>query len=144
MQVGPGVALTFLYYFAITLAIVTPLSHRLGGEVPVPLGINLVIGLIAGGMGAYFNRAKTVELPFKIKQKRLREEVERRLGNLGYSAVAEDCPLGAEWTMYRRSPLRQLFSGTIYLKIEAQCLTISSRAAQVRQLQAQLESLLQP
>lgn len=142
MQTGPGAALTFLYYFAITVAIVTPLSMRLGGSVVVPFWLNPAIGVIAGGLGAYFNRSTTVELPFSIKQKRLREELDRRLNNLGYSAVDGECPLGADWTMYRRSPLRQLFSGTIYVKLEPQHLILSSRAAQVRQLRAQLQPLL--
>ena len=76
MQFGPGLLVTFLYYFSSTAVIFTLVVSRgmgLGTETGIPQAIGVAGGLLAGGIGAYFNRTVSWALPLKHKKKTLIE-----------------------------------------------------------------------
>ena len=132
---GPGAIATFLYYFATTTLIMTILSLQFGlaQEFRVPLIVNPIIGLVGGTLGAYFNRSITISVPFK-NRKTFQRELDSILEKMGYS---RDGDLD-DWLVYRRSSIRQIFSGKIYVKLEEGLAMFSSRSVHVQALLRQL------
>lgn len=138
MPTGPGFLPTFLYYFALTTLVMTMLSTQgvgLDSATGVPFIVNPAVGVLAGLLGAYFNRTVTLSVPFQNKKTFLRT-LEASLGEMGYELAAEM----EEWKVYRRSPLRQVFSGKVYVKLEPGKATISSRSVHIRQLRQRLDT----
>jgi len=143
---GPGPAFTFLYYFAGTAAVTTFLALKILGlplDTGIPNQFGLLFGAIGGTLGTVFNRTTTLKLPYRSRRQ-FQPTLEDALAVMGYAATdlppllaeREDCEAIA---VYRRSALRQLFSGRIYVYFGAKAATISSRAIHVRRLNRQLE-----
>lgn len=142
---GPGPAFTFLYYFAGTAAVTTFLALKILGlplETGIPNQFGLLFGAIGGTLGTIFNRTTTLELPYPSRRQ-FQSTLEDALTTMGYTATdlppllaeREDCDRLA---VYRRSALRQLFSGRIYVYFGAKAATVSSRAVHIRRLNRQL------
>lgn len=136
MQFGPGIAATFLYYFsstAVVLAFVVSRSLGIGIDTGLPQQFGVIGGLIAGILGAYFNRTVSFTVPVQ-SQKKFLNELESQLSQLGYEQVAEE---EGVYT-YQRSSLSKWFSGRIFVQLEEKQATIASRAITVRGLKKQL------
>lgn len=99
-------------------------------ETGFPQGVALVGGLIAGSLGAYFNRTTSFTVPMQNRQKSL-ADLETVLNQMGYTQTEE-----AEGVkIYDRSSWSKWVSGKIYVCLENKTATIASRAATIRQLQ---------
>lgn len=135
---------TFIYYFASTTLIGTLASGQalhLGlSEGPTPLLLGLPLGLLAGFVGAYYNRTTTLEIPFgslKVYQPQL----EQTLKNLGFEKV--DLPKESAidgYEVYQRKGLRHWFSGSVLVGWRDKQVCLFSRARITRQLKYLLQS----
>ncbi|MBF2001184.1 MAG: hypothetical protein IGS38_10740 [Synechococcales cyanobacterium M58_A2018_015] len=150
MDFGPGFLPTFLYYFtstAVICAFVVSRALGVGLDSSIPQEIGAAGGVVAGLLGAYFNRTVTytVSVP---SQKKFLNYLETLLEQMGYRrAVAEsdetesESATAAESTdlrVYERSSFSKWFSGKIYVQLDAKSVTIASRAVTIRQLRRQL------
>lgn len=140
MQFGPGLLVTFLYYFSSTAVIFTLVASRgmgLGTETGIPQAIGVAGGLLAGGLGTYFNRTVSWVLPLKNKKKPL-IELENVLTQMGYENVSE--ALGeSNVKVYDRTSFSKWVSGKVYVQTEPDQVTIASRASTIRRLQQVLK-----
>jgi hypothetical protein len=136
MQFGPGVLPTFLYYFTATSLIVGFVTIRglhLAPETGVPQVVGAIAGLIAGGLGAYFNRTATLTVSVQSKKKFL-NQLESTLSQMGYQkTVEEDEVFTFERSAGTLSPSR------IYVQLEGETATIASRARILRQVKQAIE-----
>jgi hypothetical protein len=135
---GPGFGLTFLYYFSGIALVTTFLAVKtlgVGLETGIPNQFGLAFGAIGGVLGATFNRSKILNVPFKSK-KVFDRKLDAALTAMGYT---EDPNANLEGIqVYRRSTIRQLFSGKIYVLVDDQQARISSRASHIRGLRRKL------
>ena len=134
---GPGITPTFLYYFLGAFAVCTGLATQalhvsIGTGIPSQLG--LILGILGGVVGTYFNRSTQVTLPYKgIKQ--LKNYLEPTLTEMGYTLQqSEDDVL-----IYQRDQIRQWLSGRIYIYLQGKTATIMSRALHIRDLKKRLK-----
>lgn len=137
---GPENSLTFLYYFGTTTLITMGLASavlKLSPTSAIPNQLGLVMGLVGGCLGLYFNRSITLKQPIK-GHKVFLNQISQPLANLGYSQVDDDS-LSADVVMYSRSKLRGLLSGKIYIRLEPKTAYITSRAVHIRGLKQQLK-----
>ena len=135
---GPGFLPTFLYYFLGTTLVATLLAVKALGTEFNLVGANqlgLLIGLLGGGLGAYFNRSVTLEIPFKSK-KAFFKTLNQALADMGYGSISD---LKEEVIVYQRPPLRQLFSGKIFVQISGGVATLSSRSIHINRLKQRLK-----
>jgi len=133
MQSGPGFAATFLYYFATTGVIFTLVAMQglgLSTTSGLPQQLGIAGGVVAGLIGAYFNRTLTITVPFQNRKKFL-ATLETALNAMGYQQVTEE----DDSRVYQRSNLSKWLSGKIYVQLEKNQATIASRAVHIRQLQ---------
>ncbi|MGB3612160.1 MAG: hypothetical protein WBA10_00090 [Elainellaceae cyanobacterium] len=144
-DVGPGAFATFLYYFTSTTilsALVVVRGLDLSVTTGVPQRLGLMVGLLAGALGVYFNRTVTLEVAASNSDRTL-AEIEAALSELGYSldeaalAAADDTDL--PFRVYQRSALGKLLSGRVYVQQAKNQLIVASRAVHLRQLRRQLE-----
>lgn len=135
---GPGFTLTFFYYFSGSAAVLTLLAYKTlgigaGSELTGPLC--LLFGSIGGMVGAAVNRTVTLTLNVKSRKTFLRE-LDAALEELGYTLTDEDEE--GDVRLYRRSPLRQLLSGKVYVQLQPKSAVVSSRALHIRSLKQRL------
>ena len=138
-NLGPENSLTFLYYFGITTLITIVLASQALNLSPmsvVPNQLGLVMGLVGGGLGLYFNRSITLNQSIK-GHKVFLNQIEQPLAELGYSRV-EDDSLSADLVMYSRKNIRGLLSGKIYIRLDGKTAYITSRAVHIRGLRQKL------
>ncbi|MGF1499909.1 MAG: hypothetical protein ACFB8W_24235 [Elainellaceae cyanobacterium] len=137
---GPGFFATFLYYFASMALLSTFVAIKglgLGISTGIPQQLGLVAGVVAGVLGGYFNRTMAIALPIQNQTKFL-NTLNQTLEAMDYHPNPElDWEDGVR--VYERSPLRKLFSGRVYVQIEAQQAIIASRAVHVRNLRRRLD-----
>ncbi|NJL40076.1 MAG: hypothetical protein HC899_27450 [Leptolyngbyaceae cyanobacterium SM1_4_3] len=137
MQFGPGFGATFLYYFTSTAILFTLVSSQaLGVDMGsgIPQQVGLVGGLVAGLMGAYFNRTTTLSVTFKGKKAFL-ANLNTVLSQMGYQQKSEEDDL----LVYERSALGRFLSGKVYVQIEPEKATIASRSLQLKRIQKQIQ-----
>lgn len=137
---GPGAGFTFLYYFSMSILVVA-IAGSQGLDIPISSAIlyryGIIFGLIAGGVGTYFNRTSSIEvsmqdLPsFKI-------QLEQILAELGYEFDASATEQQENYTVYRRLGLARVFSGTVFVDHRPQETQIVSRISTLRNLQRRL------
>ncbi|EKQ67798.1 hypothetical protein OsccyDRAFT_4088 [Leptolyngbyaceae cyanobacterium JSC-12] len=140
MQSGPGFIPTFLYYFVGTTFIVVfvvsqgfnnpELIDTLGN----PFRVGIWFGLLAGGLGAYFNSHNQIELPIKNRGAFL-AKLKETMTALGYVEASEIDQV----KIYERSGASKFFSSKLFVELEAKTARISGRASSVRALQKHLE-----
>lgn len=132
MEFGPGVAVTFLYYFtstAVVLAFVVSQALDISVSTGIPQQFGAIGGLVAGLLGSYFNR--TVSFTVSIKgQKQFLNRLESTLNEMGYQQISDEEGV----RIYERSSLSKWFSGRIFVQTEGDQATIASRAIAVRSL----------
>ncbi len=136
---GPGFGLTFLYYFSGVALVTTFLAIKILGvtlDTGIPNQFGLVFGAVGGVLGATFNRSITLDIPIS-SQKKFKQKLAAILRDLGYSEDANAHMDGI--LVYRRSSIRQLFSGKVYVLIEDKQAHISSRATHIRSIRRKLD-----
>ena len=129
----PGLGLTFFYYFAVTNLIVIGLvSRRLGVSLLEPsiYPLGICAGLMAGILGAKFNRNVTITTTVKGKTAWLKT-FNQTLAEMGFEPQQEI----ADFTVYQKKAIASLFSGRIFLKFEGKTATIIGRASVMEKLQ---------
>lgn len=139
MQFGPGLVVTFLYYFTSTAVVITFVMSRalgLGVNTGIPQQVGALGGLLVGILGAYFNRTISFTVPFQ-SQKQFLKELEATLTQLGYQQISDIDSDIENVRVYQRSSFSKWFSGRIFVQLENQQATIASRAITLRNLKAQ-------
>jgi hypothetical protein len=137
MLTGPEFLTTFLYYFVCTtLIVVLVMSQGMGVslESHFPYSMGMLTGLIAGAIGAYFNRNVTLSLPVTGDRKTFSKLLEKTFLEMGFTAGEQI----EDFTVYCKSPLKTLFAGRILVKVEKDTVTLISRSSTVKRLQEQL------
>lgn len=137
MQFGPGLIATFLYYFsstAVVLAFVVSQSSGLSVATGIPQQIGALGGLLAGGLGTYFNRTLSFSIPVESSKKFL-NQLESTLASMGYQKIADE--EGVQ--IYQRADFSRWFSGRIFIELADQQATIASRAITIRRLKQVLK-----
>lgn len=137
MEFGPGAAATFLYYFASTAMAITFVMSRstgLGVGTGLPEQVGAVAGLVAGGLGVYFNRTVQFSLPLQGRKKFL-NELDTTLAQYGYEQVEFDnADVPQDLRIYERTGMSKWLSGRIFVQIAEDQITFASRASTVRAL----------
>lgn len=130
----PGFWLTFLYYFAVTnLIVAITVSQGMGiswqDKSIYQLGV--LLGLIAGLLGAKFNRNITINKDFK-NDKTLVKTLNKSLAEMGFQAKSEL----DDFTVYEKSNFGSIFAGKVFVKIDKnlKCVTIAGRANLIKKL----------
>lgn len=141
MEYGPGFVSTFLYYFVTTTLVATIVASKglgLGVSTGIPQQLGLLLGLFAGTLGGYLNRTVSTSVDFKNK-KEFKKTLESVLDDMGYSHVQEEEDDDGV-LVYKRSPIRQLLSGKVFVKFEENDVTIASRSIHLRGLRRRLKT----
>jgi hypothetical protein len=149
MLSGPGLVTTFLYYFVFSAVLgcfVTAQALGLSYQDATAVQIGLFMGILAGGVGAFFNRTVTLKLPIpKTKKDRrvFEDELQAQLGRLRFEPQAEavegEAGAGAI-AIYQRAGSGSLFSGRLYLDFgDGEQVHIRGRAKIIRQLKRAME-----
>ncbi|MEO1093516.1 MAG: hypothetical protein AAFX01_01285 [Cyanobacteria bacterium J06638_28] len=136
LPTGPGVAFTFIYYFSgasLIAALFTAKTLGVGFGNPITGEFALIGGSLAGLVAVFFNRTKTLEIPFTSRKTFLRE-LETTLAEMGYTLTETIDGI----SQYQRSPFQRWFSGDIYVQIREQSAALVSRAVNVRTLKKRL------
>ncbi|MEM6253503.1 MAG: hypothetical protein AAF821_11325 [Cyanobacteria bacterium P01_D01_bin.156] len=136
---GPENSLTFLYYFGTTTLITIVLASlvlHLSPMSAVPNQLGLVMGVVGGFLGLYFNRSITLKQPIK-GHKVFLNQISQPLAELGYTPL-EDDSLPADLVVYARQNVRGLLSGKVYIRLEPKMAYITSRAVHIRGLKKTL------
>ncbi len=133
---GPGFVPTFLFYFVgtacITAFVLTQGLDPNQTEIN-PFQVDLVLGVLAGLVGAYFNSHRTLTLPVKNRGaflKRLKEAVSQ----LGFEQTGEL----DEFTVYERPAPSNFFSGKLFVSLDKSEATISGRSSIIRAVEKRL------
>lgn len=137
---GPENSLTFLYYFGTTTLITIVLASMVLNLSPmsvIPNQLGLVMGLVGGFLGLYFNRSITLKQPIK-GHKVFLNQISQPLAELGYTPVEAD-GIPTDLVIYGRSNVRGLLSGKIYIRLDGKTAYITSRAVHIRGLKQKLE-----
>lgn len=137
MPTGPGLRFTFLYYFSTTILIVLlVMSQGLGVslETKYPYQMGILLGIITGVLGAYFNHHSSIEVEI-ANNKQFKHNLSQILSEMGFEEMTEEGMM-----IYRQSSLKNLFSGQIFVKIEKQEATLSGRSRTLKKLQKRLKN----
>lgn len=135
MQSGPGFMPTFLYYFvSTTFIVVFILSKGLDSSNELatmanPFQVAIPLGLLAGGVGAYFNGYEQLEMPLKNRGADLKK-LNQVLTDSGYAETREV----EDIKVYDRPFPSNLFAGKIIVQINEKTVNISGRASRIRGL----------
>jgi hypothetical protein len=145
-QFGPGFLSTFLYYFATTAIVTTFIASKglhlaVGTGLPQQLG--LVLGILAGLLGGYFNRTTHFSVAF-TQQKAFLKALDDALSKLGYTKVSSDDDSSSDdenenVLVYRRSMLGRFLSGRVFVQVKPREATIASRAIQLNRIRQEVE-----
>lgn len=135
---GPGFVPTFLFYFVGTTLIAAFVMDRgIGTELAFnPFQVCILLGLVAGLVGAYFNSHQTLTLPIKNRGAFLKT-LNQTLEQLGYREVGKL----DEFTVYSRPAPSNFFSGKLFVEIEKDSATISGRGNKIRLLKKRMEQV---
>lgn len=138
MPPGPGFLPTFLYYFTgtsliVALIVAQQLGVSLATRTPYQIGASL--GLLAGLLGAYFNRSQLISVNI-TNPKAFTQKLTQMLNSAGYQETGK----AEEFTVYERSGASGVFSGKIFVQIEKKSATIAGRASKVEMLRKSLEA----
>ncbi len=133
---GPGAGFTFLYYFSMTIVIVV-LAGSQGLNLPVGAvelyRYGLILGLLAGGIGTYFNRTTSFEISAKDIST-FKTQFEQILAASGFELDANATEQQEDFTVYSRSGLAGIFSGRVFVAYRGGMTQVVSRASVIRRL----------
>jgi hypothetical protein len=136
----PGFWLTFLYYFAVTnliVAITVSQGMGLSWQDKSIYQLGVLLGLIAGLLGAKFNRNITINKAFK-NDKTLIKTLNKSLAEMGFQAKSKL----DDFTVYQKSKISSIFAGKVFVKIDKnlKCVTIVGRASIIEKLNQILDN----
>lgn len=140
---GPGIALTFLYYFSMTVGIVVVTGSRfldLAYTSPRLYQYGMGLGLGVGLVAVLINRNLTMDIAFE-DQARFTQQLDRVLADAGFTP---NSPNKSDLTrpefdlIYQRPGFMGWLAGRIYVVLSPEVAQISSRAANIRRLRQQL------
>lgn len=139
MQSGPGTLPTFLYYFVGTTFIVVLLINQGVGETTLgssgnPFTVGVLFGLLAGGVGTYFNRHELLTMPIK-NQKAFAQKLTTVLAEMGFTEA--DSVEAVK--VYERPIPSRFFTGKLFVQLDNETATLSGRSRLVRSLKQKLE-----
>ena len=132
MLQGPGFLVTFLYYFSSTTVIVMFVTSKGVGmslETGLPYQFGILFGLVAGLLGAYFNRSATISVSFRNK-KTFIKTLDQVLSEMGFEKKSQL----EEFAVYQKSAIRTLFSGKVLVQIDQNSATIIGRSSNIKRL----------
>jgi len=142
---GPGIGLTFLYYFSMTVVIVMFVGSRSAAFTfasPELRQYGLMAGLAAGILGAIVNRNVTMEITFDNRYQ-FQARLTQKLSEIGFELEAlvdettdeaSDSEEAGDYLSYFRTGLAGWFAGGIYVVLSDRCATIASRAINIRRI----------
>lgn len=142
---GPGIGLTFLYYFSMTVMIVMFVGSRsaaLTFASPELRQYSIMAGLVAGIVGSIVNRNVTMDVAFESRNQ-FQTRFNQKLAEIGFELeefadeTTDDSPNpeGEEvYLSYFRSGLAGWFAGGVYVVMSDRSATISSRAINIRRI----------
>ncbi len=136
MELGPGLLITFLYYFTCTTLITTVFSSqvlRLSLVTGMPYSVGVIFGLIGGLLGTYFNRTVTVSLEFNSK-KVFTAALQDALTEMGF----EETSKLDDFVVYQRPALSNIFSGKVFVQIGKGKAIIASRSRNIKRIKCKL------
>jgi len=144
---GPGIGLTFLYYFSMTVVIVVFVGSRsvdFTFASPQLHQYGVIAGLVAGVVGTLVNRNVTMDIAFDDRDKFM-NRLSQNLASIGFELEIdeEETPLEesveeeGDYFSYFRSGLAGWFSGGIYVVVCDRSAKISSRAINIQRLRKQ-------
>lgn len=136
MRSGPGFLVTFLYYFVTTSLIAAlVIAQQTGGSITSGeiYRSGILAGLLAGGIGAYFNRSVTFSVPVK-NQKKFTRSLVQTLTEMGFRETEklEDC------TLYEKPNMAGMFAGKLLVQVEPETATISGRSRIINSLRKKI------
>ena len=142
---GPGIGLTFLYYFSMTVIIVMFVGSRSAAFTfasPELRQYGTLAGLVAGIIGTIVNRNVTMDITFENRN-RFQTRLNQKLSEIGFEleSLEEEttnnpstAALEGEYLSYFRSGLAGTFAGGVYVVMSDRTATISSRAINIRRI----------
>lgn len=133
MPQGPGLLLTFLYYFStatLIADIIFAWQLGLGFSDRMTLQLGLVVGLATGLLGVYMNRSRTLALKIKNKQQ-FTAHLEACLAAMGFEQKTHE----ETFDIYAPNGWLNWFGGKMLVKLDRQTATIVGRASNIRQLE---------
>lgn len=128
----PGFWLTFLYYFSVTNLIVILVVSQgmgIGFHERILYQIAVFLGLIAGLVGAKFNRSVTISASFSNK-KTFSKILNETLSQMGFEPKSQL----EDFTVYQKLTWKTLFTGKIFVRIENKSATIIGRSSIIKKL----------
>ncbi len=141
---GPGAVQTFLYYFSVMTLIAAMVGAVALHQRPSSPGLftaALTMGLLAGTLGALFNRTVRLTVAYD-NQRKFTTKLNSVLTDLGFEldheamAAQPDRPQNA--FIYHRPAPAKWFAGRVYVVFHPQSVTLASRAANMQKLQRRL------
>jgi hypothetical protein len=135
---GPGYALTFLYYFSITIVLVGLVGTQglgYGWDDRALYQVAVPFALLVGSIGAYFNQSITLTIPHQSPAT-CQKQLQDHLQTLGYTETIQV----ETTTVYSRPGLSKWLSGKVFLQLEPKQAMISGRSGTINRL----EKLLRP
>ncbi len=133
---GPGFVPTFLFYFVGTTLIVAFVIAQGAPELEVnPFQAAILFGLLAGGIGSYFNSHQTTSFPIKNRGAFLKA-LGDSLSQMGYGEKEKLEDL----TIYERPVPSNFFSGKLFVQLEKETATISGRSSIIRSLKKRMQA----
>lgn len=139
---GPGIGLTFLYYFSMTVIIVMFVGSRSAAFTfasPELRQYGTLAGLVAGVIGTIINRNVTMDITFDNRNQ-FQTRLTQKLAEIGFEPEeldednTETPELEGEYLSYFRSGLAGQLAGGIYVLLSNRSATISSRAINIRRI----------
>ena len=140
MQAGPGFVPTFLYYFvSTTLIVVFIISNGLSEAEKSaffdnPFQVGILLGLVAGGVGAYFNSYESFDFCLE-KHGSNSKILAETLATMGYEKSQEI----DHASIYERPFPGNFFAGKLILQFSENTVSISGRSNCIRTLKKLLE-----
>ncbi len=133
---GPGFVPTFLFYFVGTTFIAAFVIAKGAPELEVnPFQVAILFGLLAGGIGSYFNSHQTISFPIKNRGAFLKA-LKDSLTQMGYEEKTQQ----EELTIYERPIPSNFFSGKLFVQLEKDTAMVSGRSSIIRSLQKRIQS----
>lgn len=143
---GPGIGLTFLYYFSMTVVIVVFVGSRsvdFTFASPQLHQYGVIAGLVGGVVGTLVNRNVTMDIVFDDRENFI-DRLSQNLAAIGFELEIDEEEMLLEKSVeegdyfsYFRAGLAGWFAGGIYVVVCDRSAKISSRAINIQRLQKQ-------